>query len=164
MIAMNWLTTEQFVLECHNQLCEKMGDGYRELLASHDRFIPSMVESIEVLHIWGVSGLVDDYDLTHSHSLVQRRQVAKIVYHVMIRLLKEADTLVYQVANQLVDLYGCKTCVKPISQVYAKGIMAEAGTNFFDLEGTVSYEESYLILQRLLDSKSRVIPKMRDEA
>lgn len=89
---------------------------------------------------------------------VERRRLARIVHKFLLIELNEEDEDDWSAAEDLKDLYSCRSCLIHIAQVYVKGIMDSKsvdGKKIFDLEGKVGVREAKEVIERTLDKKKR---------
>lgn len=106
-------------------------------------------------------GIIEDYDLTHVSNPIERRSAARIVHEVLLTEFGEKDESEWSAAENLRDLYSCRTCVLHIAQMYVKGIMLGREHNIFDVAGSLTRAEAEEILVRILDREQR-IPQMQE--
>ena len=104
-------------------------------------------------------GIITDYDIAKIDSLIERRAVARIVHEVLLKELGEKDEDEWSAANDLKDLYNCRTCVIHIAQMYVKGIMLSHEDDIFDVRGNINYDEAQSIIVRMLDREQRIPQK-----
>lgn len=102
--------------------------------------------------------LIDDYDVLHSQDYIQRRDAARIIHNTLLNILHEEDMVDWSAAEELKDLYDCHTCVNNIAQVYAKGIMDTKFSGIFDVNGSVTKEESTIFFLRMMNGGLRKNP------
>lgn len=68
-------------------------------------------------------GLLEEIDLMKIAQPIQRDTAARILHLYLKKIRKEADSTNWKNAEQLYDLYDCRTCVQHIAEVVEKGIM-----------------------------------------
>lgn len=103
-------------------------------------------------------GIIDDYDMINIDNPIERRRLARIVHLVLLTKLKEDDQEDWLAAEDLSDLYSCKSCLMHIAQLYVKGIMdgkTVEDKKIFDLKGNISVKEAITVIERTLDKKKR---------
>ena len=101
-------------------------------------------------------GIITDYDIAKIDSPIERRATARIVHEVLLHELGEKDEDEWSAANDLKDLYNCRTCVIHIAQMYVKGIMLSREDDIFDVKGNINYDEAQSIIIRMLDKEQRI--------
>lgn len=104
-------------------------------------------------------GIIEDYDIVNINSPIERRAIARIVHKVLLVELGEKDEDEWSAANDLKDLYNCRTCVIHIAQMYVKGIMLSHEDDIFDVRGNINYDEAQSIIVRMLDREQRIPQK-----
>lgn len=106
-------------------------------------------------------GIIEDYDVTNMSNPIERRSAARIVHEALLTEFLEKDESEWSVAENLLDLYSCRTCVMHIAQVYVKGIMLAREHNVFDVKGNMTVAEAEEIVIRMLVREKR-IPQTND--
>lgn len=101
-------------------------------------------------------GIIEDYDLTNLRNPIERRSAARIVHEMLRTELGENDVSEWSAAEKLMDLYSCRTCVRPIAQMYVKGIMPGREHNLFDVQGSLTRTEAAEVVARMLDKEKRI--------
>jgi rhodanese-related sulfurtransferase len=101
-------------------------------------------------------GIIEDYDMTNISNPIERRSAARIVHNVLLIELGEKDEAQWSAAENLRDLYSCRTCVMHIAQMYVKGIMLGGENNLFDPKGSLTAEEAAAIVVRMLHREQRI--------
>ncbi|HKL98860.1 MAG TPA: rhodanese-like domain-containing protein [Mobilitalea sp.] len=101
-------------------------------------------------------GIIEDYDITNRSNPIERRSAARIIHEALLTEFSERDEDEWSAAENLLDLYSCRTCVKHIAQVYVKGIMFSHENNVFDVKGNISLSEASGIIIRMLDRTKRI--------
>jgi Rhodanese-related sulfurtransferase len=101
-------------------------------------------------------GIIEDYDLTNLSKPIERRSAARIVHEALLTEFGERDEYEWSAAENLKDLYSCRTCVMHIAQMYVKGIMLGRGPNLFDAAGSLTQAEAAAVVARMLDKDQRV--------
>lgn len=108
-------------------------------------------------------GIIEDYDMTNISNPIERRSAARIVHEALLTEFGERDEDEWSAAENLVDLYSCRSCVMHIAQVYVKGIMLERENNTFDHKGNLTHAEASTVVKRILDRRQR-IPQTQSRA
>ena len=132
----------------------------RDKLLSRNDFL-EMIETVletdrkSLLEI----GVLESVEVLNGLGQIQRRDLARIIHEILLQILKEEDNEDWSSAFSLRDIYDCRTCLRHIAQVYAKGIMDTNGKDYFDLEGYVTGQEAAIYIDRMLKRNIRVIPK-----
>ncbi|MBB3108088.1 rhodanese-related sulfurtransferase [Paenibacillus phyllosphaerae] len=103
-------------------------------------------------------GIIEDYDLTNISKPIERRSAARIVHEALLTELGEKDEYEWSAAENLRDLYSCRTCVMHIAQMYVKGIMPGRDPNLFDAAGSLTHAEAAAVVIRMLDREQRTPP------
>lgn len=101
-------------------------------------------------------GIIEDYDITNISKPIERRSAARIVHEALLTEFGERDEHEWSAAENLKDLYSCRTCVKHIAQMYVKGIIPGRDNNVFDAEGSLTRAEAAAIVVRMLDREQRI--------
>ncbi|RIX59673.1 rhodanese-like domain-containing protein [Paenibacillus nanensis] len=101
-------------------------------------------------------GIIEDYDLSNISKPIERRSAARIVHEALLTEFGEKDEPEWSAAENLRDLYSCRTCVMHIAQMYVKGIMLGRDHNLFDAAGSVTHAEAATIVARMLDRERRI--------
>lgn len=103
-------------------------------------------------------GIIEDYDLTNRSKPIERRSAARIVHETLLTAFGEKDEDEWSAAEQLRDLYSCRTCVMHIAQMVVKGIMPGRAPDLFDVAGSLTHAEAAAIVVRMLDREQRIPP------
>lgn len=102
------------------------------------------------------NGIIEDYDMTNINNPIERRSVARIVHEALLTEFRERDEDKWSAAENLNDLYICRTCVIHIAQMYVKGIMLGRDNNVFDALGSITWTEAASVIVRMLDKEQRI--------
>lgn len=142
------VTVEEFVSMIGEQL--KVGQG-----------MSGNFEKESNLSDYGrMKGWLEDNDILHWKSSIERRSAARIVHEVLRKERKEPDEDHWQNARQLKDLYDCHACVNHVAQVYVKGIMDPInGSDLFGMRQQLTCSEAETIVLRMFDDQKRKLPK-----
>ena len=109
-----------------------------------------------------MNGWLEDNDILHWKSSIERKSAARIVHEVLRKEQKEPDEDYWQDARELKDLYDCHTCVNHVAQVYAKGIMEPVnGRNLFGMRQHLTCSEAEIIVTRMFEYQKRKPPKAK---
>ncbi|TYP77464.1 rhodanese-like domain-containing protein [Paenibacillus methanolicus] len=103
-------------------------------------------------------GIIEDYDLTNRSKPIERRSAARIVHEALLTEFGEKDEYEWSAAENLRDLYSCRTCVMHIAQMVVKGIMPGRDPNLFDAAGSLTHAEAAAVVVRMLDREQRIPP------
>ncbi|MCR2804408.1 rhodanese-like domain-containing protein [Paenibacillus sp. SCIV0701] len=101
-------------------------------------------------------GMIEDYDLTNVSKPIERRSAARIVHETLLTEFGEKDEQDWSAAENLKDLYSCRTCVMHIAQMYVKGIMPGRDPYMFDTAGSLTRVEAEEVVARMLDREQRI--------
>ena len=93
-------------------------------------------------------GLAEDLDCENAEAPITRKATAKLLHEALLKIYAE-DDVEWSVAENLKDLYTCRTCVMHIAQVYVKGIMPAKG-DVFDLDNLVTRGEAAEFVARII--------------
>lgn len=105
-------------------------------------------------------GWLEDRDVTGSGKHLERRTAARVVHSFLWIEMGEPDEAEWRGAEQLKDLYDCRTCVNHVAQVYSKGIMSAFDDPFcFRMLAEVGETEGNEIVKRMFCREERQIPK-----
>ena len=136
------VTTEQFVtiiITAIKEMIRPMGDdcssGYMDYALNR--------------------GIIEDYDIGKWDYPIERRAAARIAHEALLTEIGERDEEDWSAANNLLDLYTCRTCVIHIGQMYAKGIMLGRDNSMFEVKGRITCSEARSIAERILDREKR---------
>ena len=119
-----------------------------------------------LLHYGHVKGWLEDWDEHDSGRPLDKRTAARIIHQFMkleLGVPEIADKESYAKAEELRDLYLCRSCANHIAHVYVRGIMeaefVEAnGEEFFVFNGSraITQEEAKMIINNTFSALSVV--------
>lgn len=104
-------------------------------------------------------GIIEDYDLLNKNKPIERRRAARIIHEYLLTELAEKDEADWSAAEDLIDLYSCRSCVMHIAQVYVKGIMPANKDRLFEPEGKMTWAQAIQAVEKMLDKEKRAMPK-----
>ncbi len=109
------------------------------------------------------SNMIDAQEKNVPDEPLLRRFAARIVHELLLNVYVEKDEDDISVAEQLLDLYDCPSCVMHVSQVYVKGIMGGYDDSRFHQTDYMTRAQAATIVMRVLDKSMRVVPDMAEK-
>jgi len=123
------------------------------------KFKPSSDDINTILHYGHLRGWLEDWDENDSERFADKKTAARIIHQFMkieLDIPEIADRETYSKAEELRDLYLCRTCANHIAHVYVRGIME---AEFVEVNGelvhifngirAITYAEAAEIIMRL---------------
>lgn len=107
-------------------------------------------------------GYLLDYDLVYRNTEITRKHAARIIHSYLKKIRLEEELKDWSAAEELKDLYQCKTCAIHIAQVYAKGIIREKRQQFFDADDVMTEAEINEATERVFHPEKRLVPPKKD--
>ena len=102
-------------------------------------------------------GIIQDINYTDAEQPLSRKEAARIGHEALQRILEEEDESDISAAENLEDLYSCRTCVMHIAQMYTKGIMSGKTDGLFHGDDNITTEEAKAMIMKMME------PTLRDD-
>ena len=110
--------------------------------------VETTIDTTALLRFGHVRGWLEDSDERFPYNPLDRRAAARIVHQFMRIELKIEDLADVSAAENLKDLYTCRSCAAHVAQVYCRGLI-ECETEFFNHLELLSNFEAVQIFKRL---------------
>ncbi len=109
------------------------------------------------------AGWTEEQDAIYRERYIERRAAARILHQFIRMVQREPELENWKPAQQLKDLYDCRTCVNHVAQVYCKGILpgmrAEDGSLIFGMREYLTLPEAKKAVERVWKQELRCLPE-----